>query len=447
MTAFVTLVLVLVPLVIVARGTWAVVRFARLSPAAKRHYPLAVLARLRWRWLARNQELAYIDSHRPRAFHPRVGTKVKVRVDGQREHAWLRFPRARFRPDDFGIVARVKTVPRSGHRADFERAAPYIADAWRCCRVQVSQPKPGRIVLRGLRRDPLLEPFGQDQAPPGAFGRTGVANPLRLYVGLDAWAQHRWVSLPGCTGITVAGLPGRGKTELVRSWLTQLDPLPAKFGIIDGKAPYLPTSDYADFSDRAWIFTGDDLEAAADALNEMYQEMRRRFASVLELTGGKRNAWHVGPTEAMPLCFNVLDEVSTFFNEDAVKGDAKKVSQVRACRSLAGHLVGKGRSVLMLTITLSQKQDTSATNLAVRDNSGIAISFAVKTVDAAVSALGASIRDFPSLSPVQLQDDAYIGCCVATIASGSDPFTQIRVPELTPQAARQRSPEYAGAGA
>ena len=173
-----------------------------------------------------------------------------------------------------------------------------------------------------------------------------MVNPLRLYMGLDSFAEHRWISLPGCTGITVAGLPGRGKTELVMSWLHQLDPLPARFGIIDGKSSHLPTSDYADWPDRAWIFTGDDLEAAADALNEMYQEMRRRFASVLDLTGGKRNAWHVGPTAAMPLCFIVLDEVATFFNEEAVKGDAKRVAQVRACRALAGHLVGKGRSVL-----------------------------------------------------------------------------------------------------
>jgi DNA segregation ATPase FtsK/SpoIIIE, S-DNA-T family len=447
MISVLALVLVLAVLAIIGRAAWAVWRFCRLSPAAKRNYPAALWARARWRWLARNLGLAHHDPHRRRTLRPRVGTAVKVRVTGNPEYAVLRFPRAKFRADDHGIVARVRTVPRSASRKEFEEAAPHIADAWRCHRVQVTQPKPGRLIVRGLKRDPLLEPFTQDQAPPGAFGRTRVTNPLRLYMGIDAWAQHRWISLPGTTGATIAGLPGRGKTELVNSWLHQLDPLPARFAIIDGKSSHLPTSDYADWSDRAWILTGDDLEAAADALNECHQEMRRRFASVLELTGGKRNAWHVGPTAAMPLCLVILDEVRTFFDEQAVKGDAKSASLVRACRSLAGHLVGKGRSVMMFTATLSQKQDTSATNLAVRDNSGISISFAVKTVDAAVSALGADVREYPSLSPVQLQADEYVGCCVATMPTGSDPYTMLRVPKLTESAAWSRSwyPEMAGA--
>ena len=89
----------------------------------------------------------------------------------------------------------------------------------------------------------------------------------------------------------------------------------------------------------------------------------------------------------------------------------------------------------------------SATNLAVRDNSGIAVCFGVKTVEAAASALGADIRDHPSLSPVQLQHDEYVGCCVATIPDGSTPYTMLRVPELTEEAVwvRSRQPEMAGA--
>ena len=30
-----------------------------------------------------------------------------------------------------------------------------------------------------------------------------------------------------------------------------------------------------------------------------------------------------------------------------------------------------------------------------------------------------------------MQDDAYIGCCVATLPTGADPYTMLRVPELT----------------
>ena len=76
----------------------------------------------------------------------------------------LRHPRARIRADAFGLVAAVKTVPKVG-RGDFEKHAGYIADAWRCHRVQVSQPKPGRLIVRGLRTDPLTVPFGADEMP------------------------------------------------------------------------------------------------------------------------------------------------------------------------------------------------------------------------------------------------------------------------------------------
>ena len=65
MTVFV-LVLSLVPLAVVARGIWAVWRFARLPRQAKRNYPAALWARWRWRWLTHNLGLTYEDKHRRR---------------------------------------------------------------------------------------------------------------------------------------------------------------------------------------------------------------------------------------------------------------------------------------------------------------------------------------------------------------------------------------------
>ena len=129
----------------------------------------------------------------------------------------LRHPRARIRADAFGLVATVKTVPKVG-RGDFEKHAEYIANAWRCHRVQVSQPRPGRLIVRGLRTDPLTLPFGADEMPPGV-----ITSPLRVYLGRDEWAADRWLNLPGLTGITVGGLPGFGKTQP-----RQLAALPAR---------------------------------------------------------------------------------------------------------------------------------------------------------------------------------------------------------------------------
>ena len=430
MTVFV-LVLSLIPSAIFARGIWAVWRFACLAPAAKRHYPAALWHRWRWRWLTHNLGLTYEDKHRRRRGLS-FGTAVKVSPDMNIGAVKLRHPKARFRADPFGLVATVKTVPKVG-RGDFEKHAEHIANAWKCYRVQVSQPKPGRLIVRGLRTDPLTLPFGADEAPPGV-----ITSPLRLYLGRDEWASDRWLNLPGLTGITVGGLPGYGKTSLINSWLMQLAGLPVQFVIVDGKGG----GDYSDWLDRAWIWAGDELDQAAAALEDAHALMRSRFQTVAGQTG-HRNAWRAGPTDGFPLIVTVIDECHTFFDIDGVKNDRQAEAHVRTCRQFAGQLVKKGRSVLMLTILITQKQTSDAIPTAIRDNCGFGVSFAVRTKDAAVASLGDHIREYPSYCPTTLQDPAYTGVCTASLRTGQDPFVRLRVPEVTEEAAAVRVAETA----
>jgi DNA segregation ATPase FtsK/SpoIIIE, S-DNA-T family len=418
---------------------FGLVRFARLPRAAKRNYPAALWARFRWRWLTTNLQLAYIDSHRSRLRRPAVPFGTSVTVTGRRgvsstrspgQPARLRFPRARFRADEFGIIARVKTVPGVG-RAEFDRNAPYIADAWRCVRVQVSQPKPGRVVVRGLRSDPLLMPLRAAAVPLyGAETQSAVGRNWRLFVGTDEWGAGRYLPLRGVTGITVAGLPGYGKTSLVNSWLCQLAGSPAvQFVIIDGKG----AAEYDDWRDRSWIYTGDELPAAAAALEDCHALMRSRF------TTSGRNAWRAGPTPEFPMVVTVIDEAHSFYDLDAVKGDRQVEVHVRTCRALTAQLVKKGRVALMLTIVMTQKQTGDAVPTTIRDNCPLAISFAVRTKEAAVAALGDGIREYPSYCPTGLQDPAYTGVCTASLRTGMSPFVRVRVPEITEQAAAQRA--------
>lgn len=436
MTAFV-LVLSLVPLALAVRGTWAVWRFARLAPDAKRNYPRAVWARIRWRWLAHNLGLAYEDKHRrARLGQLPIGTGVKL---DPRAVTKLRHPRAKIRPDAYGLVATVKTVPKVG-RGDFEKNAEHIANAWACHRVQVSQPKPGRLIVRGLRTDPLTLPYSAEQAPLGVYTGSNPVRPLRLYLGRDEWAADRWLTVPGLTGATIGGLPGYGKTSLVNSLLMQLAGMPVKFVFIDGKGG----GDYADWAGRSWIWTGDELAPAAAALEDVHAEMRSRFGTVLEETG-HRNAWRVGPTERFPLVVTVIDECHSFFDLEAVKGDREAEQHVRTCRTLAAQLVKKGRSVLMLTLFITQKQTGDAIPTAIRDNCGFGASFAVRTKDAAVAGLGDHIREYPSYCPTTLQDPAYVGVCTASLRTGTDPFVRLRVPEVTEEAAAVRAAETARA--
>jgi S-DNA-T family DNA segregation ATPase FtsK/SpoIIIE len=63
----------------------------------------------------------------------------------------------------------------------------------------------------------------------------------------------------------------------------------------------------------------------------------------------------------------------------------------------------------------------------IRDMCPVGLSFAQKTAEAAVAALGYDIRNWPDASPVTLQDPAYVG--VAAMAMQGRPgFTRIRTP-------------------
>jgi S-DNA-T family DNA segregation ATPase FtsK/SpoIIIE len=413
---------------------YGAVRFALLPRAAKRNYPAALKARWRWRWLTHNLGLTYEDRHRRAPLQLPVGTAVRVSgVDVGRTK--LRHPRAHIRADAYGLVARVKTVPRVG-RPDFEDNAEHIANAWRCHRVQVSQPKPGRLIVRGLRMDPLTLPYPEDHAPPGVYTGTNPVRPLRLYLGRDEWAQHRWLHLNGLTGMTIGGLPGFGKTMFLNSVLMQLAGIPAQFVIIDGKGG----ADLCDWEKRAWIYTGDDLADAAAALEDAHGEMRNRFATVVERTG-HRNAWQAGPTGDFPLLVVLIDECHTLYDLEAAKADKEADKHIRACRALTGQLVKKGRGAMVLTILVTQRQTFDSIPTGIRDNCAFGMSFAVRTREAAAVALGDHIRDYPSFCPTSLQSPEYVGVATAALRTGADPFVRLRVPEVTEEAAAARAAE------
>jgi DNA segregation ATPase FtsK/SpoIIIE, S-DNA-T family len=430
-------VLVVLLVLVLVRLAVAVIRFVRLSPAGRRHWLPARWHHFRWRWLSVNLGLGYIDRHRKRLTRLSVlvpfTTSVRVQppADGVVVSEKLRWPRARFRPDDYGFTARVRTVPRVG-RAEFEEAAPYLADAWRCVRVSIGQPRPGRLVVRGLRRDPLAEPFPMSDAPAGVYRglenqrTTLVTDVSRLYLGRDEWGADRWISLANITAAVVGGMPGTGKTTLTRSMLCQLAPSPVvRLAIADGQGG----ADFEPYRDRAYAYAGDSRAEGAELFEDVHAEMRRRYASVLDLTG-HRNAWDTGPTEAFPLHFLVVDEAHGYLDESLAKGDKAAEAHVRTCRAMLGQLVRRGRSCLMFTLILSQKPTSDAVPSFISSNAGLRVAFGLQTIDGAVSVLGDSIRQYPTLSPLTLQGPESVGVLTARLTTAGAPFTRIRVPDI-----------------
>jgi S-DNA-T family DNA segregation ATPase FtsK/SpoIIIE len=331
-----------------------------------------------------------------------------------------RSPAADLQVDDQGVTATVAAIAGAG-LADYQQAAGSLADTWGCVTVRAEQPAPGLIRLRGLYYDPLRAPARVDLS--------GAA-PASLEAWWLGWAEDSrpvMVRLAEVSGIVVAGLAGFGKTMLVAHLLGQLAPSPAvQFVLVDGKGG----PDYDRLTSRAWLSAKDDLEDVRGVLRQVHRLMvdrQRTIASVLGVT----DAWHVGPSPSWPLVVVVVDEAHSFFHER--KGTAPEVKAhnavVAELSRLVEELVRKGRNVAIQVMLLTQRATGDAIPTRIRDNCQVAISFATRTVDGAVAALGEGIRQHPDASPVLLNDPAYVGVAVTSLP-GRPGFQRVRTPQV-----------------
>jgi S-DNA-T family DNA segregation ATPase FtsK/SpoIIIE len=331
-----------------------------------------------------------------------------------------RFPAAEFVADDQGVTATVAAIAGAS-LVDYQRAAGYLADTWGCVTVRAEQPAPGLIRLRGLHRDPLLLPARVDLSGMAPDSLTG------WWLGWAEDSSPVSIRLAEVSGIVVAGLAGFGKTMLVGHLLGQLAPSPAvQFVLIDGKGG----PDYDRLFPRAWLSAKDDLDQVRKVLRRVHRLMVDRQASIAQVLG-VTDAWHVGPSPSWPLVIVVIDEAHTFFHER--KGTSAEVKAhntlVAELSRLVEELVRKGRNVAIQVMLLTQRATGDAIPTRIRDNCQVAISFATRTVDGAVAALGEEIRQHPDASPVLLNDPAYVGVAVTSLP-GRPGFHRVRTPQV-----------------
>jgi DNA segregation ATPase FtsK/SpoIIIE, S-DNA-T family len=378
--------------------------------------------RLRARQTRRHPQLAAIRDHtrqarRLAAEWPQLAQTLGLGYRDQwtRQH---RFPVAEFVADDQGVTATVAAIAGAG-LVEYQRAAGYLADTWGCVSVRAEQQGPGLVRLRGLHRDPLLA--------PASVELSGMA-PASLRSWWLGWAEDSspvHVRLSEVSGMVVAGLAGFGKTMLVAHLLGQLAPSPAvQFVLVDGKGG----PDYDRLIPRAWLSAKDDLEDVRKVLRRTHRLMVDRQASIAQVLG-VTDAWQLGPSPSWPLVVVVVDEAHTFFHER--KGTSPEVKAhnalVAELSRLVEELVRKGRNVAIQVMLLTQRATGDAIPTRIRDNCQVAISFATRTLDGAVAALGEEIRQHPEVSPVLLNDPAYVGVAVTSLP-GRPGFGRVRTP-------------------
>ncbi|WP_065961802.1 FtsK/SpoIIIE domain-containing protein [Streptomyces sparsogenes] len=393
---------------------WWVVRYVRADKMTRASIRQAIRVRRGWRRLAPMAGLSVTDKTPPAA--------VIVAPDGKVPKPRVLIPKIKVAADRYGVVVRAVCLPKVS-LAEFQRAAPYLADAWRCTRVSVLPDKPGHLLIRGVRVDPLIVPT--EHIPTGE-----VPEELALWrLGLDEYAQPIDVSLSDVPGVTVAGLPGFGKTSLINKFICDTAPSEAiQYAVADGKVTSSHEGDYADLAQRMFAFVGDDLEEANALFKRLVKLRRDRSASIRAVLGVK-NMWHLGPSAAWPLTVLIVDEAHTYFRDyKGSDAQTKKLAALAADNArLVEDLVKKGRSVGILVIIATQKATGDAIPTFIRDVCPVGLSFAQKTAEAAVVALGEDIRNWPDANPTALQDPAYVG--VASMAHQGRPgFTRIRTP-------------------
>jgi DNA segregation ATPase FtsK/SpoIIIE, S-DNA-T family len=301
-----------------------------------------------------------------------------------------RYPTAEFVADDQGVTATVAAIAGAS-LTDYQRAAGYLADTWGCISVRAEQQGPGCIRLRGLHRDPLLAPARVDLS--------GMA-PESLDSWWLGWAEDSQpvsIRLAEVSGIVVAGLAGFGKTMLVGHLLGQLAPSAAvQFVLIDGKGG----PDYDRLFPRAWLAAKDNLGQVRDVLRQVHRLMVDRQGAIAQVLG-VTDAWHLGPSPSWPLVVVIVDEAHTFFHER--KGTSPEVKAhnalVAELSRLVEELIRKGRNVAIQVLLLTQRATGDAIPTRIRDNCQVAISFATRTVDGAVAALGRRSASTPTSPP------------------------------------------------
>jgi S-DNA-T family DNA segregation ATPase FtsK/SpoIIIE len=385
-----------------AAGCIAARIFGKHLPPWLRYLPLAVWAMLTWRAMCRRLDLISRD----RQTRPRSGRRPRG----------AHHPLALVYPSRHGIVVRARTVAGVGREA-VEKEAEHFANHWRCVRLAVTEPGPGRLELRGLRTDPLTGPLSADVLP--------VFDGRHVILGRDERGQLRRADLANLSGSAFSGSPGRGKTEAALSLAVQLADSPlTDTWVLDGGA-----CDWQPFAPGVAGYVGDDLAAAVDMLQLLDTLMGDRRRN-LQRDRGVRNGWALGPARDYRLQWVLMEEAPFYLDLEAVKGDRKREDQVRQCRGLLGGLLRRGRAPLFHTTLIAQKgTGTGGLPPDLRDLCGLRWSFGVATTEAAAAILGDDIRQHPTRSPVQLQGPEHVGVA-SVLFGGRDPYTLLKFPAI-----------------
>lgn len=211
---------------------------------------------------------------------------------------------------------------------------------------------------------------------------------MKVVCAIDSVGEEQAVSFKNVSGMTVAGVPGSGKTAGLTSFLLPVAlSEDVELNIIDGKgghdwSAYKPICGYYSNNDE-------DLQAMKDYLESAVEDMRERVQTMPEKLG-VANFWSASLERRRAAGVKhkiiVIDECQNYFEKRT--GDKEATALTQEILRLATSLVKKGRSAGITLIATTQKPTADSLPTGLRDNCALKICFRVTTKEAQKAALG-----------------------------------------------------------
>ena len=327
------------------------------------------------------------------AFYPFEGADCLAGKIDRFQHHWRRLGARPWPPHLIAIephpLGLRLTVARTHGQtvADYRQAAPRLATGLGAIRIDVVPGRAEEVQLVVVIRRPLANPTQLPSSRP--YRGRGV---VELGVREDG---EPWIlSLAGCSGVLLGGMPGAGKSGTLRALLAGLVGSPQvevagadlKEGVeLAGWEPAMLT--LATTLEEAVTV----LEDGVDLLNYRFQLMR--LARVVDVA-------HLPHSDTHPMRVIVVDEAADVFV--APPGDRTAKDLVDRAVSAAVTIARKGRAGAVRLVVSTQKPDAVATPTVLRDQLGPRIAHRTATRQHAETILGGlvDLADVPwQISP------------------------------------------------
>jgi S-DNA-T family DNA segregation ATPase FtsK/SpoIIIE len=328
-----------------------------------------------------NAGLSYV-SWRPAFFVWEGADSLGAKLD-RVQHWWRRLgdrpwpPQlAAIEPHALGLVLTV-VLSHGMTVDDYVRSAGRLAAELGAIRVDVhAGPAPDEVQLVVVIRRPLLDPIPLPPSTP-YLGR-GVVE-----LGIREDGQPWVLSMAGCSGALIAGMPGAGKSGTLRALLagfvgaprTEVAGIDLKAGVELG--PWEP----------AMLTLATSLGEAVAILDDAVEILGRRFAlmrlaHVVDVTELRSAADH-------PMRIIVIDEAADLFV--APPGDRAAKELTDRAVAAAVTIARKGRAGGVRLVLATQKPDATTIPTVLRDQLGPRIAHRTPTRQHAETILGGLI--------------------------------------------------------